>query len=135
MDKYYSKKALVLKVAYCFCLPLLHQLLTAGESTSLLWLFFSFVLIGSLYTVPMWFSLNYLRRYRVCGIGRYVLYDLVTCFAPAVLSSVIYEISVQLFVQSSSQNGLYTLLIFFILLSVSGVFWLLYLLAGRHSRP
>lgn len=135
MDKLYSKKALLLKATYCFCLPLFHQLVTAQQSTSLLWLFLSFVLIGSLYTVPMWFSLVYLRRYTVKKIGKYVLYDWGTCFLPAICSSVIYEIAVQLFVQSSAQNGLYTLLLFFILMSVTGVFGLLYLFAGRHNRP
>ena len=134
MDKLYSKKALILKASYCFCLPLFHQLVTSGSGISLLWLFLSFVLIGSLYTVPMWFSLTYLRHYSVKKIGRYILFDLATCFLPAVLSSIIYEISVQFFVQASAQNGLYTLLIFFILLSVSGVFWILYILAGRHNR-
>ena len=135
MDKLYSKKALLLKGTYCFCLPLLHQLLTAGESVTLLWLFVSFVLIGSMYTIPMWCSLSHLRRYRVSGVGKYILLDLASCFAPAVAASIVYEVAVELFVQTSAQNGLYTLLLFFILLSVSGVFWLQYLIAGRHSRP
>lgn len=136
MDKLYSKKALLLKATYCFCLPLLHQVLTAGAfGASVTWLFWSFVLIGSLYTVPFWLSLQYLKRYRVSGVVRYILFDLGCCFAPAFASALLYECVVHMFVEASSQNGLYTLLIFFILLSVSGVFWLLYKIAGKHSRP
>lgn len=136
MDKLYSKKALLLKATYCFCLPLLHQLLTAGElGTSLTWLFWSFVLVGSLYTVPFWLSLRHLNRYCVSRIGRYIIRDLAACFAPVFVSALLYECIVHMFVQVSTQNGLYSLLIFFIFLSVSGVFWLLYKLAGKHSRP
>lgn len=136
MDKLYSKKVLFLKATYCFCIPLVHQLLTAGEfGTSLTWLFWSFVLVGSLYTVPFWISLRYLNRYRVSRIGRYIILDLATCFVPAFVSALLYECIVHMFVQASAQNGLYSLLIFFIFLSVSGVFGLLYKLVGKHSRP
>ncbi|MBQ3002445.1 MAG: hypothetical protein IJD82_01810 [Clostridia bacterium] len=133
MDKYYSKKALILKAVYCFCLPLFHQLVTA-HNVSLLWGFGSFVLIGCMYTVPMWISLIYMHRYPTYRIGRYVLFDLLFCFTPAVLGSIVYEIASQ-FAYASALNGFYTLLLFFIFLSVSGVFWLLYMLVGRHNRP
>ena len=135
MDRLYSPKSLFSKAAFCFFLPWVHQLITSGSlSSSVLWLFASTVLIGCLYTIPFWISLVAVHRQRVVKIGRYVLMDLLCCFAPAVVASLAFEIYT-LFTSASDLAGLYTLLISAIFLLISGIFWLLYLVTGKHTRP
>lgn len=139
MDKLYSKRALLIKGTYCFFLPLLHILVTSGElSQSLLWLFVSSVLLGCLYTVPFWLSLSCLRKSsgtRKTRVGRYIAWDAGCCLLPAVVSSLLYETGMFLFVEQSRLMGLYTLLLFFIFLLISGVFWFWYKIVGKHTRP
>ncbi len=135
MEKLYSKKYLIAKASFCFVLPLAHQLFTSGSLVlSLEWLFLSVVLMGCLYTIPFWMTVSFLYRHHVSGIGRYILLDLGTCFAPAVISSILYE-AYSLMAHPSVLTGMYTLLISIILLLISGIFWLLYKIVGKHNRP
>ncbi len=139
MDKLYSKRALLIKGVYCFFLPLLHILATSGAlAQSLGWLFVSSVLLGCLYTVPFWLSLSRLRKScdtRGTRVGGYIAKDAGCCLLPAVLSALLYEIGMFLFAEQTSLTGLYTLLLFFIFLLISGVFWLWYKIVGKHNRP
>lgn len=132
MEKLYSKQALLLKGTFCFLLPLAQQLFAAED---LVWLFVSFVILGCLYTIPFRLTLFGLSKSGEKSVGKYVLLDLASCYAPAVTAALLYEAYVEMFVQSAFQNGLYTLLLAIILLLISGIFWLLYRFAGRHSRP
>ena len=132
MEKLYSKQALLLKGVFCFLLPLAHQLFAPDQ---LLWIFVSFVAVGCLYTIPFRLTLSKLSREGEKEVGKYVLLDLASCYAPAVTAALLYEAYVEMFVESAFQNGLYTLLLAIILLLISGIFWLLYKLAGRHNRP
>lgn len=132
MEKLYSKQALLAKGAFCFFLPLAQQLFSTDE---LLWVFLSFVVLGCLYTIPFRLTLKKIYQEREKTVGKYILWDLASCYAPAVTAALLYEAYVEMFVQSAFQNGLYTLLLATILLLISGIFWLLYRLAGRHNRP
>ena len=132
MEKLYSKKALLVKGFCCFFLPLAQQLFV---SDYLIWIFISFVAVGCLYTIPFRLTLSKLYKAGEKEIGKYILLDLASCYAPAVTAALLYEAYVEVFVQSAFQNGLYTLLLAIILLLISGIFWILYKFAGRHSRP
>lgn len=136
MDKLYGTRALLIKACYCFCLPLLQLLLTAGSlGESLGWLFATTVLLGCLYTVPFWCSVVTLFRHGGSKLVRLIAWDALCCLAPAVGCSLLYEMGMHLFVRASALDGLYTLLLLIILLFISGIFWLLYRIAGKHTRP
>ena len=123
---------MLIKGAFCFLLPLAHQLFF---SDNLLALFASFVILGCLYTIPFRLTLSKLMKREGSFAWRYVVLDICSCFAPAVTSALMYEAYVEMFVLPSALNGLYTLLLATILLLISGIFWLLYKYAGRHNRP
>ncbi len=139
MDNLYSKRALLFKAAYCFCLPLLQILITSGKlGESLVWIFSSFILVGCLYTIPFWFSLRSLRRFGISEIFRLrnlIAFDAGCCFAPPVCCALLYEIGIHLIVGPLKQDGLYTLMLLLILLPISGIFWFFYWIAGKHTRP
>ena len=132
MEKLYSKRSLLIKGSFCFLLPLAQQLFF---SETLLALFISFVVLGGLYTIPFRLTLNSLMKEQGSFARKYVALDICSCFAPAVVSALMYEAYVEMFVLTSTLNGLYTLLLAIILLLISGIFWLLYKFAGRHNRP
>lgn len=139
LEKLYGRRALLLKGAYCFFLPLLHVLVTSGPLTeSLLWLFLSTVILGCLYTVPFWFTAAALHKAKKrLRLRRYIALDAGTCLLPAFSSALVYETVLHLTENGSALDGLYTLLLFFILLPISGLFWLLYAATTRkpHTRP
>lgn len=137
MKKLYCTRALLIKAVGCFCLPLLQNLLTSGSlGESLAWLFFSTVLLGCLYCIPFWCSLVALLHARSnVKLSRYIGLDALCCLLPAVLSSLLYECCVHMFVRASAQDGLYTVLLSVVLLLISGIFWFLYRFAGKHNRP
>ena len=139
LEKLYGHRALLLKGTYCFFLPLLHVLLTSGSlSESLLWLFLSTVLLGCLYTVPFWCTASAIHKAKKhLRLLRYIGLDAGTCLLPACASALVYETVIHLTENGSMLDGLYTLLLFFILLPISGLFWLLYLSTNRknHTRP
>lgn len=138
LERLYGLRALLIKGAYCFFLPLLQVLFTSGVSDAPLWLFLSAVLLGSLYTVPFWCTLYALKRIgKRPRLLRLIALDAGCCLLPAVVSALAYETVVHLSANSSPLDGLYTLLVFFILLLISGLFWLLYLLTvhKNHTRP
>lgn len=113
-------------------LPLAQQLFF---SDTLLALFASFVILGCLYTIPFRLTLNKLMKGEGSFAWKYVVLDICSCFVPAVISALMYEAYVEMFVLPSTLNGLYTLLLAVILLLISGIFVLLYKFAGRHNRP
>lgn len=132
MERLYACRALLLKGAYCFFLPLLPLLLA---SDSPLWLFGSAVLFGCLYTVPFWCTQYALRAVgKKVRLLRFIALDAGCCLLPAVGSALVYETVVHLSASQSPLDGLYTLLVFFILLLISGLFWLFYLLTGLHTH-
>lgn len=139
LERLYGRRALLIKGAYCFFLPLLQVLFTSGAfSESLLWLFVSAVLFGCFYTIPFWCTLYTLfRMQNRPRLLRFIALDAGCCLLPAVASALIYETVVYLSAGRSPMDGLYTLLVFFILSLISGLFWLCYLFAGRrhHTRP
>ena len=136
LGRLYGKRALLCKAAYCFFLPLLHVLFTSGSlAESLLWLFVSTVLLGCLYTLPFWCTLSALRGEEgPPRLLRCVGLDAGSCLLPAFASSLVYETVVHLSGNGSALDGLYTLLLFFSLLMISGLFWFLYLLAVRKNH-
>ena len=136
LKRLYGRRALLLKGTYCFFLPLLHVLVTSGPlSDSLPWLFASTVLLGCLYTLPFWLTASAIRKAeKPLRLFRFFGLDAGTCLLPASVSALVYETVLHLSGSGSSLDGLYTLLLFFILLPVSGLFWLLYAAANRkHS--
>lgn len=139
LKRLYGRRALLLKGAYCFFLPLLHVLLTSGSlSDSLPWLFASTVLLGCLYTIPFWCTVSAIRKAgKRLRLLRFIALDAGICLLPAFASALVYETVLHLTENGSPLDGLYTLLLFFILLPISGLFWLLYVAANRknHTRP
>ncbi|MCH5183723.1 MAG: hypothetical protein J1E00_06070 [Oscillospiraceae bacterium] len=139
LEKLYGRRALLLKGAYCLFLPLLHVLATSGSlAESLSWLFLSTVLLGCLYTLPFWFTASAIRKAKKhLHLLRFIALDAGTCLLPAFVSALVYETVLHLTENGSSLDGLYTLLLFFILLPISGLFWLLYAAVNRtsHTRP
>lgn len=136
VERLYGRRALLLKGAYCFFLPLLHVLVTSGPlSRSLLWLFVSTVLLGCLYTIPFWCTASAIRKAeKPPRLLRCIGLDAGVCLLPAVTASLVYEVVLHLSGNGSLLDGLYTLLLFFILLPVSGLFWLLYAAAKRNRH-
>lgn len=139
LERLYGRRALLLKGVCCFCLPLLHMLATAGSlSESLPWLFTSTVLLGCLYTVPFWCTALAIRKGKTrLRLLRLIGLDAGTCLLPAIASALVYETVLHLTENGSPLDGLYTLLLFFVLLPISGLFWLLYAAANHktHTRP
>lgn len=139
LEQLYGRRALLLKGAYCFLLPLLHVLITSGPfSESLPWLLVSTVLLGCLYTVPFWCTTAAIRKAKGrLRLVRFIGVDAGTCLLPAFSAALLYETVLHLTGNGSSLDGLYTLLLFFILLPISCLFWLLYATANRknHTRP
>ena len=138
-ERLYGRRALLVKGVYCFFLPLLHMLSTSGAlSESLPWLLISTVLLGCLYTVPFWCTVYAIRKAeKRLHLLRCIGLDAGTCLLPAVASALVYEVVLHLSGNGSPLDGLYTLLLFFIFLPISGLFWLLYAAANRkkHTRP
>ena len=133
LEKLYGRRALLLKGTYCFFLPLLHMLATSGSlSASLPWLLVSTVLLGCLYTVPFWCTAYAIRKAETKPrLLRCIGPDAGACLLPAVASALVYEVILHLSGNGSPLDGLYTLLLFFILLPISGLFWLLYAAVNR----
>ena len=139
LERLYGRRALLSKGTYCFFLPLLHMLVTSGSlSESLPWLLVSTVLLGCLYTLPFWFTASAIRKAeKRQRLLRCIGLDAGVCLLPAFISALVYETVLHLSGNGSPLDGLYTLLLFFILLPISGLFWLLYAAANRkhHTRP
>ena len=139
MERLYGRRALLLKGVYCFFLPLLHVLVTSGPLSDFLpWLLVSTVLLGCLYTVPFWCTASAIRKAEKSPrLLRCIGLDAGTCLLPAFIAALLYETVLSLTGNGSPLNGLYTLLLFFILLPISCLFWLLYAAVKRktYTRP
>ena len=135
MDELYSNRALAIKIAFCISLPFVHIVVSSGfPADSFLALLCSNMLIGCLFTIPLWMSLVRINRYGTDQVLRYVLLDFLCCYVPTIGSSLVYETVAEL-LRPSALTGVLTLLLIIILLLISGVFWLLYGYIGKHNRP
>lgn len=128
MDRLYSRQSLIVKCVYCAFLPILTALVAAVTEIedSFLYIVFSLLPLGCLYTVPFWLSLRILKKYRVSGLKRFLLLDALTCFVPVLLSSVLAETVTFLVTKEMQGLGITTLCVTVICLLVTLVFWCLY---------
>lgn len=135
MDKLYSKTALAVKAVYCALLAPLYLIISTliSVTDSFLYVLLTVIPAGCLYTVPFWISVTYLHKYRVCGIKKYVLFDAVSCFLPAVLASLFVEIIYSVTVDMSAVSGIVTLIFTMVYFAVTILFWLVYLLLYKRK--
>ncbi|MBQ3229488.1 MAG: hypothetical protein IJB49_00570 [Clostridia bacterium] len=133
MDKLYSKTALAAKAIYCTLLAPLYLIISSllTIEDGFLHIIATVIPIGCLFTVPFWISAVYLRKYRVSGIFRYVLFDVAFCLAPAVLSSLMVEIIYSLAIEITEVSGIVTLIFGIVYLCISFVFWFIYLILNK----
>ena len=133
MDKLYSKRVLIYKAALCVILAPLYALLSVVVSSdnTILYLIVSCVPIGCVYTIPFWASLVHIKKYRVGKVGKYVLYDAVSCFLPAVFGFLALEIVTAIANGSTSADGFVTMIFFVIFSLLSALFWLMYLIYSK----
>ena len=82
MDRLYSKKANALKAVFCALLGLLFLAVnTLVEiNVSFINVVVPVIIVACVYTVPFWFTLAYIKKYRVAGLGKAILYDFLFCF-------------------------------------------------------
>ncbi|MBO5870490.1 MAG: hypothetical protein J6Q89_07055 [Clostridia bacterium] len=128
MDKLYSKQILILKAVCCFLLAPLSALLSflISVEDGFMYILLSVVPIGCLYTVPFWASLAYIKKYLVAKIGKYAIYDSITCLIPAIFGALAFEIIFVVINGKTAANGFVTLIFSTIFLIVSLIFWLMY---------
>ena len=133
MDKLYSKTALIYKAAFCVMLAPLYALfsMTIRIDDAFLYVIVSVLPIGCLYTLPFWPSLISIKKYRVSKIGKYILFDFLVCFLPALLGILFSEIITTLINGATLADGFATVIFFVIFSIVSLVFWLLYLVFSK----
>ena len=93
-----------------------------------LYILVSIIPIMCLYCIPFWISLLYLKKYRVTGIGSYILWDATVCFAPAAFGTLFYEIAVSVIHGRSVSDGFVTVIFTTIFLIIAFGFWVLYYL-------
>lgn len=128
MNKLYSKSFLIVKAVFCVGLSPLYMIISSllTVEDNFLYIIISAVPIGCLYTIPFWLSISYMRKFRVSGIAKYILYDAVYCLAPATLGVLFSEIVYSIVEKSFIASGIVTLIFSAIFILVSLIFWLFY---------
>lgn len=135
MDKLYSKQALMVKAVFCVMLAPLYTLIAQLVSVEdgFLYIFLSTVPVGCLFTIPFWFSLLYLKKYRVNRIGKYILLDFFICVLPAIFGILISEIFVSIIEGKTMADGIATAIFSTIFMLISLLFWLIYFIFSRKK--
>lgn len=135
MDKLYSKPALAVKAVYCALLAPLYLIISSliSVTDNFLYILLTVVPVGCLYTVPFWMSAVYLHKYRVQSIKKYVLWDALTCFLPAVSASLLVDIIYSVTVDMSSASCIVTLIFSSVYFVVTILFWLIYLILCKRK--
>ena len=135
MDKLYSKYALTVKAVACFLLGPLCVFLLAVINSGNWFVYFGFsnLLPALLYAVPFCLSFYYIRKYKVLGIKKYVLKDLVFCLLPVLAGFIITESFLITVLDVHIGDGFITATFFAISAIITLVFWGLYLLAARKK--
>ncbi len=135
MDKLYSKPILVIKAVFNVLLSPLYMILSSllTLEDGFLYVLFSCVPIGCLFTIPFWFSLNHIRAYRVNRIGKYIRYDAVSCLFPATLGVVFSEIFTVISNGQTAVDGMASIVFGSVFVIVACVFWLLYCLFSHKN--
>jgi len=133
MDKLYSKKALFIKSIGCLLLgPIYYVLaLITGNDDIFLDIVVSILPVGCLYTIPFWFTLSYIKKYRSTGVKRAILFDFLCCFIPAFGGMLICEYVSILINGKGVADGFITLVFGTIFISISLLFWLFYRIAHK----
>jgi hypothetical protein len=137
MDKLYSKISLVIKAVFCFILAPLYALLSSliTVEDNFLFILLAIIPVASLYTVPFWFSLERFKRFRVKLIGKYILFDTITCLLPAVFGILVSEVLHALINGRTVADGIVTVIFATIFVLISVIFWLLYYIFSYKNRP
>jgi len=139
MDKLYSIKVLVLKAVFCFLLAPLYALISLlfTVEDGFMYILLSIIPTGCLFTIPFWFSLVKIKKYRVSKIGKYIVYDSITCLIPAIFSFLFLEVVSTITNGKSSADGFVTLVFSVIFLIVVFIFWFMYWLFSykENNRP
>ncbi len=135
MDKIYSKSAMIGKAVYCCMITPICILLSSflNVVNPLLYVIIALIPIGCLYTVPFWISTAYIKKYRVGKIGKYVIYDLISCFVPAFFGILFFEIIYTIIVENIIASGLLTIIFSIIFIIVSALFWIAYLIFSKRK--
>ena len=128
MDKLYSKQAKIIKSVFSISLAPLYILISAllTIEDAFLYVVFSIIPIGSLYTLPFWLSLVQIKKYRVSKISKYIICDSLYNFLPAIAGILISEIIVTVVNGSTVADGVATAIFGIIFVLISLIFWLLY---------
>lgn len=130
MDKLYSKQSLIIKAVCCFLLAPLYALLSSLiiVENSFIYILASVVPICSLFTVPFWLSLMFIKKYRVAKIVVFIAYDFAVCVLPAMFGVLFYEIIFSIINGKSVADGFVTLIFTAIFIIIAILFWFLYYL-------
>lgn len=135
MDKLYSKSAMIGKAVYSTLITPACILISSffNVTNPLLYIIIALIPIGCLYTIPFWISASYIRKYRVGKIGKYVIYDLISCFIPAFFGILFFEIIYTIIVENIIASGLLTIIFSIIFIIVSALFWIAYLIFSKRK--
>ena len=135
MDKLYSKRVIIYKAVLCALLAPLYALLSYSipSDNFFLYLAVTTVPIGCIYTLPFWTTLNWIRKYRVEKIGKYMLLDFLLCLIPATFSFLLFEIITAILNGTTAADGFVTVIFFIVFIIISLVFWLLYFVFSRNK--
>lgn len=133
MDKLYSKQSLIYKAVFSMMLAPLYALISfvLNVEDGFLHILISIVPIGCLYTIPFWFSLVFVKKHRVQGIGKYILLDVFITLIPAIFGILLLEIITAVVNGSTIADGFATVIFTFMFLAVSAVFWIFYFVFSR----
>lgn len=133
MDKLYSRSSLVIKAVYCILLSPLLTLLSQVISYESVFVYViaTILPIACLYTVPFWLSLAHIKKYRVSGIRKFVLYDSAFCIAPGILGILFTEIINSIVSGKSYSDGFLTIIVSIIFILIAVIFWIMYFSFSR----
>lgn len=133
MDKLYSKIALFIKAAFCLLVAPLCLILAdysaVGDGFSFVVL--TVLTVGCFYTIPFWTSVFYLKKFRVKGIRKFVLWDALVCLIPAVIGILSYDFAYTLINGTTVASGIVSLIFIVVFLLITLVFWLFYFVLSK----
>ena len=133
IEKVYSKSAIIIKVIFSLMLAPMYVLFSSfmNIEDGFLYIILSVVPIACLYTLPYWVSLVYIKKYPSPSIGKYILFDFVSCLIPAFFGILIAEIIITVINGKTLADGITTLIFTVIFAVISLIFWLLYFIFSK----
>ena len=133
IEKVYSKSAIIIKVIFSLMLAPMYVLFSSfmNIEDGFLHIILSVVPIACLYTLPYWVSLVYIKKYPSPSIGKYILFDSVSCLIPAFFGILITEIIITVINGKTLADGITTLIFTVIFAVISLIFWLLYFIFSK----